>query len=68
MQKGNINGALNLITSNMVGVLLLKEEMIRTFEDKHPEPASVIEGSILIDLMLKIYPTAYADIDSSLML
>ena len=45
MQKGNVNGALDLITN---------------------KPAVVTEWTILESPLLKIYPTAYAEIDSLL--
>ena len=42
--------------------------MIRTLVEKHLEPASVTEGSILEGPILKTYPTTYANIDLLLIL
>lgn len=38
IQKRNINGALNLIRSNMVGGVVQLNEVIRSLVEKHPEP------------------------------
>ena len=65
MQKGNVNGALNLITNNMVGgILPLSEEVIKILVEKHPEPAfanedSILEGPILLSIVRKKYRTLY---------
>ena len=42
--------------------------MTRTIVEKHPESISATKDPILEGLILKIRPTAYADIDSSLIL
>ena len=46
------------------GLVPLNKEVISTFVEKHPEPASVTEDSILEGPLLKIHLTAYEEIDS----
>ena len=52
----------------MVGGVVQLNEVIRSLVEKHPEPVSVTEGSILKEPILKIHPKAYADTDSSFIL
>ena len=63
------NGALNLITNNMVGgILPLNEDVIKSLVEKHPEPALITDQSLVEGPILNIHPSAYAEIDSSLIL
>ena len=69
MQRGNVNGALNLITNNMAGgILPLTDDVIKALIEKHPDPAAITDQSILEGPILNIHPSAYAEIDSSLIL
>ena len=65
MSKGNVNGALKLLTNNMSnGILPLTEATLQLLQ-KHPEcreppPEVMIEGPVR-----KIYPVVYDDVDKT---
>ena len=69
MSKGNVNGALKLLTNNMSnGILPLTDAKLQPLKQKHPEsrespPEVLIEGSVR-----KINPVVYNDIRESLIL
>ena len=69
MSKGNVNGALKLLTNNMSnGILPLTDAKLQPLKQKHPEsreppPEVLIEGSVR-----KINPVVSNDIRESLIL
>ena len=69
MNKGNVNGALKLLTNNMPNRMLpLTDATLQLLKQKHPEsreplPEVLIEGPIR-----EIHPVVYDHIDKSLIL
>ena len=69
MSKGNVNGALKVLTNNMPnGILPLTDTTLQLLKQKHPEsreppPEVLIEGP-----GRKIHPVVYDHIDESLIL
>ena len=69
MSKGNVNGALKLLTKNVSnGFLPLTDATLQLLKQKHPEsreppPKVLIEGPVR-----KIHPVVYNDFDESLIL
>ena len=69
MSKGNVNGALKLLTDNMhSGILPLNKETLELLVQKHPEqrepsPDILIQGSTS-----PIHPVAYDDTDESVIM
>ena len=60
MQKGNVNGALKLLTENMQnGVLPLNEETLQTLVQKHPNQSPIHERVLLPDTPKKIHPVIF---------
>ena len=69
MQKGNVNGALKLLTNNMSnGVLPLNDATLNQIKIKHPEGKDASPDVLLHGPIKRIHPVAYEDIDESLIL
>ena len=48
MQKGNVNGALKILTSNMSGgILPLTDETLQLLELKHPDAKDTSQQALL---------------------
>ena len=51
MSKGNINGAIKLLSDNMAdGIVPLNDETLEILRQKHPEPQKELENSSLPSL------------------
>ena len=69
MQKGNINGAIKVLTNNMAGgVLPLNEETLTALKQKHPEASGVVEETLLQGPIKPIHPIVFDIIDENLIL
>ena len=61
MQKGNVNGALKILTDNMSGGILT-DETLQLLELKHPNLKDTSQQAILQGLIQKMYPIVYDDL------
>ena len=69
MRKGNVNGAIELLSNNMqIGIIPLNEETLQLIKLKHPEEKEVLEDVILNGLLQKIHVFEYESIDETLVL
>ena len=69
MTKGNVNGALKLLTNNMSnGVLPLSKETLALLKQKHPEPVEPSPETFLEGPFRPIHPVVYEDINESLVM
>ena len=69
MRKGDVNGAIKLLSSNMQnGILPLNEETLQMIKLKHPEAKEVSDDVILNGPLQQIYAIAYENIDETLVL
>ena len=60
MQKGNINGALKLLTNNMAnGILPLNEETLNSLKQKHPKAKIASEEVLLPDEPKYVHPVFF---------
>ena len=67
MQKGNVNGALKILTNNISGgILLLTDETLQLLESKHPDAKDTSQQTLLQGPILKIHPIVYDDIHEEL--
>ena len=67
MQKGNVNGALKILTNNMSGsILLLTDETLQLLEIKHPDAKDTPQQALLQGPIQKMHPIVYDDIDEEL--
>ena len=67
MSKGNINGAIKLLTNNMGnGILPLNEETIRQLREKHPTSKEASSDILLRDKPTKVHPVRYEEITPDL--
>ena len=65
MQKGNVNGAIKLLSNNMQnGVLPLTDDTLKLLKIKHPEPAETSADVLLTDIPEKIHPIKFEDINA----
>ena len=65
MQKGNVNGAVKLLTNNMQNAILpLNEETINMLRLKHPDASHANEEALLPDVPENIHPIIFEKIDS----
>ena len=62
MQRGNVNGAMKLLTNNMGG---LNDDTLRLLQLKHPTGKAADENTILQGPEKKINPIVYETIDES---
>lgn len=64
MQKGNVNGALKLLTNHMKGgILPLNDETLQLLKQKHPPPI-VADDTLLAGPIQKIHPVIFDEIDA----
>ena len=69
ISKGNVNRALKLLTDNMnSGILPLNKETLELLVQKHPEPREPSPDMLMQGLTRSIHPTAYDDMDESLIM
>eukprot|EP00111_Clytia_hemisphaerica_P007481 TCONS_00021735-protein len=67
MQKGNVNGAIKLLTNNMRGgVLPLDDNTIKQLRVKHPRAKPADESAILQGPLLQVEPVVFEVIDENL--
>jgi len=64
MQKGNVNGALKLLSNNMNnGVLPLNDETLNQLKMKHPDSQEVSNDVLLNGPIKDVHPIVYESID-----
>ena len=64
MQKGNVNGALKILTNNMSGgILPLKDGTLQLLNLKHPDAKDNSQQTLLQGPIQKMHPVMYDDID-----
>ena len=67
MQKGNVNGALKLLTNNMSnGILPLTDETLHLLRTKHQEMQNAHEEVLLQGPIKQVHPVVYEAIDEAL--
>ena len=67
MQKGNVNGALKLLTDNMHnGILPINNETLMLIKEKHPESKNVSEDVMFQGPLKRIHPIAFDSIDETM--
>ena len=67
MQKGNVNGALKLLTNNMSnGILPLTDETLHLLHTKHRKMRSAHEAVLLQGSIKQIHPVIYKTIGEAL--
>ena len=69
MSKGNVNGALKLLTSSTSnGILLLSKKTLDLTKQKHPEAKECSRETLLKAPFRTIHRTAYNGINESLVM
>ena len=69
MQKGNVNGAIKLLTNNMKGgILPLNNETMELLRTKHPEGKEAIEDALLPGEVPMVQPIIFESIDEDMVL
>ena len=70
MQKGDINGALRLLTNNMSnGIIPLNEDTLLLLKQKHPEGKPAVEtGTTINGLLERIHAIAFNEINEDIVL
>ena len=69
MQKGNVNGALKLLTNEMSnGILPLTEETLSQLEIKHPDNRDASADVLLNGPIKEIHPIVFEAIDEEMVL
>lgn len=64
MQKGNVNGAIKILTNNMSnGVLPLTDETLEKLREKHPSGKKADEDVLLTDTPETVHPIRFEEID-----
>ena len=67
MGKGNINGALKLLTHSMTnGILPLDEKTLYSLKQKHPKSQPAYEETLIIREPPVIHPIIFDDINDEL--
>ena len=67
--KGNVNGALKLLTENMSnGILPLNDKTLTMLKQKHPEANEPPQEVLLQGPTRPVHPIVYEDMDESLIL
>ena len=67
MQKGNINGALKILTNNMQnGILPINDETLRLLRQKHPESKDPPTNALLTDDQKHVHPIRFESIDEDM--
>ena len=65
MSKGNVNGAIKLLSDNMVdGIVPLDDETLEILRQKHPEPKQAEYEVLLPDEPFEIHPVIFDEIDA----
>ena len=69
MQKGDVNGALKLLTNNMAnGILPLNEETLKLIKQKHPEAQDLTPDVTLQGPLQRVHSIEYERIDEALIM
>ena len=69
MRKGNVNGAIKLLSNNMQdGILPLNKETLDMIKLKHPEGKEISDDVMLNGPLQRIHSIAYESIDENLVL
>ena len=69
MSKGNVNGALKILTNSMSnGIPLLSNETLPLLKHKHPEPTESSPELFLQAPFRPNHPVAYDNINESLVM
>ena len=70
MQKGDISGALRLLTNNINNAIIpLNEDTLLLLEQKHPEGKPVVEsGTIINGPLERIHAIAFNEINEDIIL
>ena len=64
MKAGKLNAAVKVLTSNMEGgILPLTEDTIALLEQKHPNPAPIIDDAIIDKVPEDVHPVVFSSID-----
>ena len=64
MEKGNVNGAMKILTNNMQkGILPLDDKTLKLLHQKHPSPMKASEEVLLPDKPEVIHPIKFENID-----
>ena len=67
MEKGNVNGALKVLTNNMSnGILLLNDETLNLLKDKHPEAKPADEDILIQGEKHEVHPIIFDVIDEEM--
>ena len=67
MEKGNVNGALKLLTSNISnGILPLDDKTLSLLKQKHPTSSEVNEEVLLRGEKASVHPVVFEDIDENM--
>ena len=65
MQKGNVDSAIKLITSNMQnGILPLTDTTLKLLKQKHPKSAPTTEEVLLLDQPESIHQIKYENVNA----
>ena len=69
MQKGDVNGALRILTDNMNnGILPLNDDTLLLLEQKHPEIGEVYDEALLDEALKRIHPIVFDAINEDTVL
>ena len=64
MEKGNVNGALKLLTSNISnGIFPVDDKILSLLKQKHPVSSDLNEEVLLRVEKPSVYPVVFEDID-----
>ena len=67
MEKGNVNGALKLLTSNISnGILPLDDKTLSLLKQKHPALSELNEEILLRGEKPSVYPVVFEYIDENM--
>ena len=67
MAKGNINGALKLLSNNMSnGILPLNDETLQLLQQKHQDAQQVSEDTLLQGNIPEVHPVLFEEIDDEM--
>jgi hypothetical protein len=67
MEKGNVNGALKLLTNNMAnGILPLNDETLNLLHLKHPDAKEAMPDVLIQGPTLRVHPVLFDEIDEDL--
>ena len=67
MSKGNINGAIKLLSDNMEnGIIPLNEETLSKLREKHPKSKIADKDVLLTDIPIEVHPIRFEEIDAEM--